>query len=62
MLIVRPEGSLTVTYQRRALVEEKTCPRCAERIKAAALACRFCGYKFDPGELSKLEAKDPRAC
>ena len=56
MLIVKPNGTLTVTYERRAVsVEEKICPKCAERIKAAALVCHFCGYEFAPGEVKKLE-------
>jgi hypothetical protein len=28
-------------------IETKLCPRCAEEIKAAATACRFCGYEMD---------------
>ncbi|WP_448187906.1 DUF6232 family protein [Azospirillum sp. sgz301742] len=28
--------------------DTKECPRCAETIKAAAKACRFCGYEFEP--------------
>ncbi|WP_075357903.1 zinc ribbon domain-containing protein [Caballeronia sordidicola] len=28
-------------------VATKTCPACAEDVKAAARVCRFCGYSFD---------------
>ena len=55
MFIVKPAGTLSVTYELRstslgstAAIErdEKTCPKCAEQIKAAALVCRFCGHNF----------------
>jgi hypothetical protein len=26
--------------------KKKACPQCAEKIKAAAFVCRFCGYEF----------------
>jgi hypothetical protein len=51
MLIVKPAGSLTVTYQLKPPVDEKTCPMCAERIKSAALVCHFCGHKFSSEEV-----------
>jgi hypothetical protein len=31
-----------------ARAETKTCPDCAETIKAAAKVCRFCGHRFEP--------------
>lgn len=34
------------------LADEKTCPECAETVKAAAKACKHCGYRFDTAPLS----------
>ena len=31
--------------------DEKTCPKCAESIKAAAVVCRFCGHNFTNGNV-----------
>lgn len=28
---------------------EKSCPRCAEMVRANAVICRFCGHEFEPG-------------
>lgn len=51
MLIIKPEGSLAVTYHLCEPVDaheatEKNCPKCAENVKAAAQICRFCGFSF----------------
>lgn len=27
--------------------DTKTCPKCAESVKSAALVCRYCGYNFE---------------
>lgn len=48
MLIVKPPGTLTVTYSFAPPADqEKTCPKCAEKVKAAATVCRYCGHAFD---------------
>lgn len=52
MLIVKPDGVLSVTYEFRGTVaskakDEKICPECAEQVKVAAKVCRFCSYQFD---------------
>src|SRR5262245_28942849 len=57
MVLVKPAGTLTVTYELRAAstpsripapaADEKTCPRCAEQVKAAAKIYRYCGHNFE---------------
>ncbi len=41
----RPEQGSAIPDQGSAL---KTCPMCAEDVRAAALICRFCRYEFPP--------------
>lgn len=55
MMIVKPAGTLSVTYEyredtmtvRQPAPLEKVCPQCAEKVKAEAKICRFCGHKFE---------------
>lgn len=46
-------------YDRRADVprpvlatDEKTCPECAETVRAAAKVCRYCGHSFEAGAVT----------
>lgn len=42
--------------------DEKTCPDCAETVKAAAKVCRYCGHRFDEPNLSTAnQAPTPSA-
>jgi hypothetical protein len=57
-LMFKPDGYLTVTYTNAvsaaavatesAAGSTKTCPMCAEQVKAAAKICRFCRHQFEP--------------
>lgn len=38
--------------------QEKTCPLCAEDVKAAAHVCRFCGHSFEGGTSGDPRAED----
>ena len=52
MIIVKPNGSLTVTYelknQTKAIdnTDKKECPQCAEDVKFKAKICRYCKHEF----------------
>jgi hypothetical protein len=42
-----PPSAAAVVPSPVAAAGTKTCPMCAEEVKAAAVLCRFCGHRFD---------------
>ncbi len=53
MIIVKPAGYLTVTYELRE--QEKTCLMCAEKVKYEAKICKHCGHELPPNPIVKEE-------
>jgi len=64
MLIVKPDGRLSVTYEWRDSAPvvaptpiEKVCPMCAEKVKAEAMICRFCRHDFAQQSAGERQAR-----
>jgi hypothetical protein len=59
--IVLIEAAFRWSNRRKRPPSSKTCPDCAETIKAGARVCRYCGYRFDPEETSEPAPPHPRS-
>jgi hypothetical protein len=47
------EGGPSSSYR----LPDKSCPRCAETIRGAAITCRFCDYEYPEHEAQQIEAR-----
>lgn len=43
----REAAEAAAAWKKHLERQGKTCPRCAETVKTAALVCRFCGHSFE---------------
>ena len=50
--LMEPEGKSAGSPATTQSGAYKTCPRCAEDVRAAAKVCRFCNYEFDEEAVS----------
>lgn len=55
LVIPTPDPDGEPAPDRFAAPEEVECPRCAEKIKARAKVCRFCGHEFEAVEEEEEE-------
>ncbi|WP_376772795.1 zinc ribbon domain-containing protein [Ancylobacter sonchi] len=49
LVLALPRQSPAADGAEEVPIGHKTCPRCAEAVKAAAKICRYCRYDFDAG-------------
>jgi ribosomal protein L40E len=59
LLVVVLPNLKAVEIMQREISESKICPQCAERIKDAAIVCRFCGYRFESSAPNREMSNSP---
>ena len=47
---INNEGQDPLETEEAKVPKKKICPQCAEKVKAKAVVCRYCGYEFDDEE------------
>jgi hypothetical protein len=60
ILLALPNRSDPRYFNEQAVVTTKTCPQCAETVKAKAKICRFCRYEFASSAIEDAHRADER--